>query len=57
MVAHREGLLTEEVLVLRGDKQNHGQFKDKEGTLWNYILAVGAGQVDSQHVSSAMIHS
>ena len=54
VVAHREGLLAEELLVLRGDKNNHGQFEDREGTLWDYILAVGAGRVDSQRVSSAM---
>ena len=43
VVAHREGLLPDELLVLRGDKDNHIQFEDREGSLWNYIRAVGAG--------------
>ena len=54
VVAHREGLLPEELWVLRGEKVNNGQFTDKEASLWNYILAVGAGKVDGQVASSAI---
>ena len=54
VVAHREGLLPDELLVLRGERDNRSQFKDKEGSLWSYIVAVGAGSVDSYTVDSAM---
>ena len=54
VVAHREGLMPDELLVLRGDKDNNSQFEDREGSLWDYILAVGAGSVDSQEVALAM---
>ena len=54
VVAHREGLLPDEVLVLRGETDNCGQFVDREAALWNYILAVGAGIIDGQTVGLAM---
>ena len=53
-VAHREGLSEDEILVLRGNKANEREFVDKEGSLWSYVLAVGAGKVDKVQTERAM---
>lgn len=54
VVAHRQGLSDDEVLVLRGSKANEGEFADRESSLWSYVIAVGAGKVDNAQTERAM---
>ena len=54
VVASREGLSQDELRVLRGAKENEGEFVDKERSLWTYVLAVGAGKIDVTQTKKAM---
>ena len=54
VIAHREGLTPEELLVLRGATENVNEFVDAEASLWSYVLAVGAGTIDRSQSDRAM---
>jgi AhpD family alkylhydroperoxidase len=53
VLAHQEGVSVEELQVLRR-QSDANVFLGKECLLWEYIRVVGAGVVDSSHVSIAV---
>lgn len=54
VVAHREGLTPEELLLLRSGQLEQDLFKSAEASLWTYIVTVGSGRVNGADVQKAM---
>lgn len=54
VVAHREGLTSEEILQLRSGQPEQQLFTNAEATLWTYIVTVGADRPNGEAVEQAM---